>query len=130
VNQHSPTWLFTAQAKGEDLAGIDADPAAEPMWELVSPDPSFAWLDPRALIPAAGDEPIQVDWTIPVVVDGEPAEILGSSAASVVTLADAVGAGRDDDTSWTVPLVLAAAAITLAVTAWLLVARRRSTTPG
>lgn len=133
VNQHSPTWLFTAQARGEDLSGIDADPGEEPSWVAVSPQPSFAWLDPRALIPTASDEPIQLDWAIPVVIDGRPVEILGSSFATVVAFADVAGVQDDDDRTWAVRLVVASLAVTLATTAWLLIARRRSTgntTPG
>lgn len=93
VNERSPTWLFTAQARGEDLTGLDADPAAAPAWVPVGSSPSYAWLDPRALIERVGDRPITLDWTVPITVDGRAVEVGGRSLAEVAPIADLVGAG-------------------------------------
>src|SRR5262249_54457473 len=61
VDRHSPTWIAAAQARGEDLAGAEADPSAAPEWASVGASPSYAWLEPRALIVEAADE-VTHDW--------------------------------------------------------------------
>lgn len=126
VNRRSGTWAFTAQARQEDLGGLDVDPTAAPDWHLVDPSPSYAWLDPRAVIEDVGEETVQRRWTVPVTVDGSAEEIAGLSVATVVPLAEA--AGLDDDRpGWLVPFVVLAAVGTVAVAGVLLWSRR---TPG
>lgn len=127
VNRRSPTWVFTAQAQGVDLADAEADPAAPPDWISIAPTPSFAWLDPRALIPEVEDEPVTLDWVVPLEVDGEPMEIHGTSTAAVVALEPAsTGAPAPDDGSqdrpWLLPVVAGTALVT-AVAAWRLARR-------
>jgi hypothetical protein len=51
VNQHSPSWLATAQSQGYDLAALEFDAAAPPDWFSVSTDPTFFWLEMRGLYP-------------------------------------------------------------------------------
>jgi hypothetical protein len=114
VNRRSPTWAFSAQAQGIDLAGIEADPTAPPDWSVVGSSPSFAWIDPRALIEQVGDDDVRTDWTVPVLLDGVEAEIVGASAVSVVPLAEALGISEpDDDRTWLVLGVVAASLVTL-----------------
>jgi hypothetical protein len=97
VNRRSPTYAFAAQARGEDLAGIDADPAAPPEWSPVASSPSYAWIDPRAVIEQVDREPVTLDWSVPATVDGRAVEIAGTSTARLAPLAEVVGtrsAGR------------------------------------
>lgn len=120
VNEHSPTWLFTAQARGEDLAGVVADPTAAPAWRSVSGGPSYAWLDPRALIEEVGSEPVRLDWSVPVQVDGQTMEIVGRSTARLAPLAEVAGGTAADDEggpggALVLVVVLAAATVGLAV---------------
>ena len=42
--------VHARRSRGEDLTGVDADPDAAPDWALVADGPSYAWVDPRALI--------------------------------------------------------------------------------
>jgi hypothetical protein len=124
VNRRSPTWVFTAQARGEALDGAEADPGAPPEWSLVGPTPSYAWLDPRALIGEVGDDPVTLEWAVPVVVAGQRVEVLGTSLARSIPVEDLAAASEDDAGSrrWIVAL---AAVGTGAVVVVLLVGRRR-----
>ncbi|MGH9085924.1 MAG: hypothetical protein ACRDYW_10760 [Acidimicrobiales bacterium] len=118
VNRRSPTWVFSAQASGADLGDATADPAAPPDWEAVSTSPSFAWIDPRALVREVGAEPVVLDWSIPVTLgDGTVVEIEGRSTAELTPIrgsSDQPGAEDDDRPAWLVPTVLAAALLTVA----------------
>lgn len=129
VNRRSPTWIFTAQAQGVDLGGAEADPAAPPDWAPIAPTASFAWIDPRALIPTVEDAPVTLDWVVPLEVDGRPAEIRGTSTAALVALEPASAGtpapGRgSDDRPWLLPAVAGAALLTA------LVASRLARRPG
>jgi hypothetical protein len=131
--QRSPTWLFTAQARGEDLTGSSADPAAAPAWASVSASPSYAWLDPRALLeePRPGAGRAVRSWTVAITVDGERFEARGRSEVTEVPLAELAGeagAGDREGSGGRVLLVVAAAIATLVVVA--LLARRRRPPPG
>lgn len=92
VNRRSPTWRFSAQARGEDLTGADTDPSAEPDWAVASSSPSYAWLDPRALIADVGDDPVVREWTVPVGVDGQVVAIAGRSTARLAPIEEVAGA--------------------------------------
>ncbi|HJR25741.1 MAG TPA: hypothetical protein VJ804_09720 [Acidimicrobiales bacterium] len=125
VNRRSPTWLFSAQARGEDLGGVVADPAAPPEWVSVGTSPSYAWLDPRALIAEAGDQAVEHPWVVPVLVDGRRVEVAGTSTASVTPLEDLARApGEETDRRW-VPWAVGLAALgTVGLVLLLLLGRR------
>lgn len=130
VNHRSPTWVFTAQAQGTDLDGVVADPTAPPEWRQVSASPSFAWLDPRALIAEVGAEAQTLEWAVPLSIDGRSTEIRGASTVTFVELeqaGDAAERGAGDERPWLVPVVVAAALLT-GVAVWRL-ARRRGDRP-
>lgn len=97
VNRRSPTWVFTAQARGEDLSGVDADPAAAPDWAVVGGGPSYAWVDPRALIDEVETEPITRRWTIPISIGARTVEVVGRSTARLVPLEELAGPTGDAD---------------------------------
>jgi hypothetical protein len=121
VNRHSGTWQFSAQAQDQDLAGVDVDPGAPPDWFLVSPSPSLAWLDERALI---ADDATERAWEIPLTIAGEPATIRGRSSVTEVALGagPTAGSGSDSGGGATVAVVLVAA---LASTAGVICLLRR-----
>lgn len=120
VNEHSPVFLFTAQARGEDLTGIDADARAEPVWRSVGESPSYAWLDPRALIERVGDDPVTQDWTVPLVVDGRPLRIDGRSIAQLTPISEVNGSrGGDGGPGAGLVAVVALAVVTVAGAVWL-----------
>lgn len=130
VNRRSPTWVFTAQAQGTDLAGVAADATAVPDWQQVSPSPSFAWIDPRALIAEVGDEAQTLEWVVPVTIDGQPADIRGATTVDLVelTVPDEVPVtDTGDDRPWLVPAVVVSAGLT-GVVVWRL-ARSRGSSP-
>lgn len=118
VNRRSPTWLFSAQAEGQDLAGLAADPTAAPDWMVVSPTPSFTWLEERAAVldVATDDEQTQA-WTVPLTIAGTAAEITGRSTVSVVALAADTAGGSSTGPRVAVGL---AAVGTVALGTWLL----------
>jgi hypothetical protein len=127
VNRRSPTWIFTAQARGEDLAEASADPTAAPAWASVSSSPSYAWLDPRALIEEAdvARSGASLDWRVPVDVAGRRVELVGRSVAQVVPVADLTDDADDDDAPGVAAALVAVAAVaTLALVAWLARGRR------
>ena len=128
VNRHSSTWRYSAQAKGEELPETVADPTAPPDWSTVATSPSYAWLDPRALIAAVDDEPVTRDWVVPIVVDGRAVEVAGTSTATLTPVEELAGAdaGADADRSWVPWVVGLGTLLTLGVVALLLLARRGS----
>ena len=132
VNRHSPVWQFTAQARGEDLTGVDVDPAAEPDWAVVGDGASYAWLDPRALIDEVGDEPVTLDWSIPVTIGGRTIEVAGRSTARLRPVAELAGPVDEDDDGpgGGLVLVVALAVVTLSAVGWLLRGRIRPTGRG
>ena len=123
VNRHSPTWRYSAQAKGEELPEAAADPSAAPDWSLVASSPAYAWLDPRALIADVGDEDITHDWLVPIVVDGRRVEVAGTSTAALTPVEEL--AGPDSNRDWAPWLVGLGALSTVGVVALLLLARAR-----
>jgi hypothetical protein len=125
VNRRSPTWRYSAQARGEDLAGVVTDAGAEPEWAVVTSSPSYGWLDPRALIEEAGETTVTLDWVVPVDVAGARVEIAGTSVASVTPVEDLGAATAEDDEAWLAPVVVAAAVATVGL-AVLLGLRRRA----
>lgn len=132
VNRRSPTWVFTAQAQGADLDGVEADASAAPEWQQASPTPSFAWLDPRALIAQVGDEAQALEWVVPVSIDGRGADIRGVSTVSFFELGPdgdgTASSAADGRRRWLVPAVVAAAVLT-AVGMWRLARSRRRGPP-
>jgi hypothetical protein len=119
VNRRSPTWLFNAQARGEDLAGVGVDPAAAPEWAVVGGGASYAWLDPRALIEEIGDEPVTLDWTIPITVGDGTVEVTGRSTAELIPLAAVAGPADDGGPGGGLVLVIALVVVTLGAVGWL-----------
>ena len=126
MNRHSPTWLFTAQVRGEDLTGVDTDPDAAPDWALVADGPSYAWVDPRALIgEVAGETRSRASGTIPISLPDRTVEVVGRSTARLVPLEELAGPAADDGPGGGLFLVVALAAVTLGAVGWLLRGRIR-----
>jgi hypothetical protein len=122
VNLRSPTWQLSAQASGAELGDLPADPAAPPEWSSVSSSPSYSWIDPRALIAEVGDEPVTLDWSIPVTLaDGSLVEIEGRSTAELTPLPSPgvprPEPARDRRPGWLLPAVVLGAVATVAVVA-------------
>jgi hypothetical protein len=133
VNRHSPTWLFTAQIRGEDLTGVDTDPDAAPDWALVADGPSYAWVDPRALIGEVPEQPATVtsEWNIPISIGDRTLAVVGRSTARLVPIEELAGpVDGDDEPGDGLLLVVALAAVTLGAVGWLLRGRIRSTGRG
>ncbi|MGI8662435.1 MAG: hypothetical protein ACR2LQ_04380 [Acidimicrobiales bacterium] len=90
VNRRSPTFVTNAQAKGEALdPNIAVDVAASPDWQLVSPEPAYAWIDERGRYPAeeppeaaarSGVATIVLDWRIPMAAAATSVEIRAVTA--------------------------------------------------
>lgn len=64
-------WYESLDASGR---GVDPEPDAPEGWTRVSTLPTWEWFD-TVLLPRSGEE--EHDWSIPVVVDGDFAEITG-----------------------------------------------------
>ena len=134
VNRHSPTWLFTAQVRGEDLTGVDADPDAAPDWALVGDGASYAWVDPRAVIGEVPEQrgTVSSEWRIPIAIGDRTVEVVGRSTARLVPIEELAGPvdGGDDEPGGGLLLVVALAAVTLGAVGWLLRGRTRPTGRG
>jgi hypothetical protein len=130
VNRRSPTWLFTAQARGDDLAGVDVDPEAPPEWTVVGGGASYAWLDPRALIEDVGDEPVTLDWTIPITAGDRAVEVTGRSTAELIPLAEVAGPAADGGPGGGLVVLIALVVATLGAVSWLARGRTRPTGRG
>jgi hypothetical protein len=89
VNQRAPSRWINDERYETSADGAPGDVAvdAPPRWEVVGTDGEYAWHDhrvhwmapslPRQVDPAAGTpQPVQ-DWTVPVVVDGQPVTVVG-----------------------------------------------------
>jgi hypothetical protein len=89
VNQRSPSRWINDERYETSADGAPGDVAvdAPPRWGVVGTDGEYAWHDhrihwmapslPRQVDPAAGTpQPVQ-DWTVPVVVDGQPLAVAG-----------------------------------------------------
>ena len=135
VNRRSPMWLATAQARGDDVEGLSADPLAEPDWFSLGPDPTFAWLDERGRYPdeeppddilAAGVAAVVLEWSVPLERAGSRATIDAVTAWVPAELG--VAAPLDTDGDDGLPLwALAIPTVGVALGAWF-VARRRAVT--
>lgn len=132
VNRRSPTWLATAQGRGEDVEGLSADPAAEPDWSAIGPDPSLAWLDERGRYPedeppagvlAAGSAAVVLEWSVPLERDGERATI--EAVTAWVPVDEGVGAAIDTDGDTGLPVwAIAVPTVAIVLGAGLLARRR------
>lgn len=87
-NQNSPATYTNSDRYGVTAPPEDVDPAAEPVWERVSSDPSYAWHDhrihwmspllPPAVTENAGAETVvQERWSVPASAGGERVEVVG-----------------------------------------------------
>jgi hypothetical protein len=89
VNQRSPSRWINDERYETSAEGAPGDVAvdAPPRWEVVGSGGQYAWHDhrihwmapslPRQVDPAAGTPQAVQDWTVPVVVDGEPVTVVG-----------------------------------------------------
>ncbi len=86
VNERSPTRWVNDDRYGLVTPPADAVADAPPEWVEVATGGRYAWHDhrihwmtPDQPPPVVQGVPVEVmDWTIPVVVDGEPAEVMGT----------------------------------------------------
>lgn len=65
VNEASPTWVFTAEAKGGASPDGPVGAAEAPRWRTLPGAPQLVWLERRAQGAAAGRER---RWSVPVLV--------------------------------------------------------------
>ncbi len=134
ANLASPSWLDHVRLSQLDLPTVPVDPGGEPVWEQVSEAPSFTWLDPRAAsdtddAPAdATTSTVTGEWSVPLSVDGEPAELVGFTRWVPLPQAPAADDGGFDWTRLALLSALAAVAAIAASQAWTAMARRRSGT--
>jgi len=87
-NTRSPATYLNDDRYGQVDLPDSADPKAAPVWEEVSPRPTFEWHDhrihwmsesPPPKVAAATDRPHHVfDWTVPGTIGGESLAIAGS----------------------------------------------------
>lgn len=87
ANVRSPSWYDSGRAtRVVDGEAPVLDPAAEPQWFQVNRGPRFGWIETRGLYQrGTADEDLQlagvdrdlVDWSVPILVDGERFEIVG-----------------------------------------------------
>lgn len=89
VNTNSQAFYVSEERYGT-VAPPGAGPEAEPAWEQVSSDGTFAWHDhrihwmspalPQQVDPGAGDEQEVFTWAVPMVVDGTEVAVEGHLA--------------------------------------------------
>ncbi|HYD49025.1 MAG TPA: hypothetical protein VEB21_11785 [Terriglobales bacterium] len=72
ANVRSPTWQRSGRVRAGDLAL--AGGAGQPLWQRVSQQPRFSWIDPRA----AADAPRH--WQVPMQLGDQRLEIAGESS--------------------------------------------------
>jgi hypothetical protein len=139
VNLHSPVYVEGQKARGL-LARLPADAEARPRWRLVSPVPSFTWIEPRARyapeqppgpVVARGEPARLVSWSIPLTQDGRRVEVRGTTSwlpntRSGVPEAPDEGGGFGGVWPW---LIGGAAALGVAVAAAFRLRRRAAVTP-
>ncbi len=87
-NTRSPAVYLNADRYPDGRVPDTADPTAEPRWQRVSDDNSYAWHDhriqwmSRALPPAVEESPDErrrlFDWTVPLEVAGKPVTVAGT----------------------------------------------------
>jgi hypothetical protein len=130
VNQHSPSWLATAQSQGYDLAALEFDAAAPPDWFSVGTDPTFFWLEMRGLYAEEEPPPSSatqgtlslVSWTVELQQ--------GAATATVTGATDWVPAPpeptQDDSASSGITFVAVAAPLLVVGLLLMLLWRRRS----
>lgn len=114
-------------APGEAHDEPEADDADEPAWSTIDRTGRYSWHDPRinrrgeGIPPQVTDEAQETkvaDWRVPLLVAGQPAEVLGT-----LTWVGEAGGGSSFPAAAVVSLVVLAL---LAVGAVVLVRRRRS----
>ena len=133
VNQHSPTWLATAQSQGYDVASLRLNASAPPEWSFVGSDRTFFWVEMRGLYtdedPPPGtptDAPSTlVDWSVTLQRGTEAATVHAVTEWIPATEAAAPEASRSRSGVVIAVVVLAL----LIVFAAVLVRQRRRRTP-
>ena len=81
-NRRSPATYVNQDRQGGGEAPAEADPEAEPAWDEVGGDGSYAWHDHRIHWMQPGDPPVDrgevvQEWTVDLTVDGAPARVEG-----------------------------------------------------
>ena len=135
ANVRSPSWYDSGRSPRYDdpSRAPVLDAGAPPEWREVSSAPRFGWIETRGLygrgtagddLQQAGVEQDLVDWSVPVLVDGERFEVTG------VTRFELLDEFRDEGPEglalW-IPLGLGAAGL---VTVAVVLLRRRRTVAG
>jgi hypothetical protein len=110
ANVHSPAHYLNDDRRGEVALPPEADHEADPEWERLTSDGTWAWHDHR--VHWMGGPRTDREWRVDIVVDGEPAAIEGELLLQ-------------PSPSPLPPLAAATAAVALVVAA----ARRRSDLP-
>jgi hypothetical protein len=104
VNTAGPSYYQNQDRYSEVIVPSDATPEAEPEWEAVDDGGAYAWHDhrihwmspsPPRHVGDSGAEEV-FDWKVPILVDDEPATIMGAltwlpSPSPLLPLALAVG---------------------------------------
>lgn len=99
VNQLSSTAVDTGQTRGQAAASPAAPPNA-PRWVTARDGTDAAWADARVDTPP-GTVGTTVSWTVPMVVDGQPVKVAGTTERLAAP----------SPWPWTAALVLLAAAV-------------------
>jgi hypothetical protein len=133
VNARSPSKYVNEDRFGRTPVPAVADSKARPRWQPVANGGEYRWFDHRIHYMAQGTPPEVkdpgkrakvFDWSVPMVVGGQPARALGS-------LTWDPGSGDSSGSSaWVVIAIAAAVAVALALLALLGLRRRRSAVPG
>jgi len=76
-NLRSPATYLNETRLGTTPVPASADAKADPVWRRVGGDGAYRWHDHRTHWMAAGVPPRPVDWTIPIVVDGQRVVVAG-----------------------------------------------------
>ena len=76
-NVRSPAVYLNRTRLGSSPVPESADAEAEPEWRRVGTGGTFVWHDHRTHWMAAGVPPRPVDWTVPLIIDGQRVTVSG-----------------------------------------------------
>ena len=103
VNEASPTWVFTAEAKGGFVRSGLVGAAEPPRW-VRQPSPQVTWLDRRGQMASGafeGHEGDKLVWRVPATVGGRRVEIVAETRWTTAEPPPSSRPGDDgDDRPW------------------------------